>query len=71
MIGDIFMWLAIKSSSNKNLPLTVSIIHTVPVFSLLLVWLVYKEKLNYKVILGIFLTIIGVIITIFFNENNI
>ena len=64
------MWLAIKYSSNKNLPITVSLIHTVPIFSLLLVWLVYKQTLNYKVIFGIFLTIIGVIITIFFNNES-
>jgi uncharacterized membrane protein len=67
IFADICMWYAINNSSKKLLPITVSIIHTVPVFSLLLVYFIFKESLNYKQIFGILLTIIGVIITVYFT----
>ena len=67
LLADIFMWTAIKYSSTKNLSTTISIIHTVPVFSLLLMWLIYKEKFNWQSILGTIIVIIGVCIIIIYK----
>ena len=70
IIADIFMWYAIKTSSKMHLPITVSLIHTVPVFSLLLVYLIFKTRPNNKAVLGIFLIVIGSIIAVYYGEEE-
>lgn len=68
MVADIFLWWAIGSTPKPLLALTVAIVHTVPVFSLLLVWLVFKEVMNWKAVAGIFITVLGCIITIYYGN---
>jgi drug/metabolite transporter (DMT)-like permease len=68
MIADIFLWLAIGATPKPLLALTVAIIHTVPIFSLLLLWLVFKEAMSWKAIAGIFITVLGCIITIYYGN---
>ncbi len=70
-LGDFFMWYSLKIASHKNLPLAVAIIHTAPILSLLFVFLIYKEKIDYRAIFGIILSIIGCIIAIIYSGSNV
>jgi drug/metabolite transporter (DMT)-like permease len=71
ILADICMWYAIKTSSKLTLPIAVALGHTAPIFSLILVLLVFKEALNWKAVAGIMLTVIGCIITVFYSGQYI
>jgi drug/metabolite transporter (DMT)-like permease len=61
--ADILMWIAIHVTTHRSqLPVAVALIHTVPVFSLLLVWAVYKEALNWKAVAGCAMTVAGCVV---------
>jgi drug/metabolite transporter (DMT)-like permease len=64
IIADALMWYSIQVSSRKTLPIAISLVHTAPLISLLLVVLVFKETLNWKAAIGIFITVIGCVVTI-------
>jgi len=68
ILADIFMWYSIKISSRKNLPITITIIHTAPILSLILVYFVYKEHIDYRAIIGIVISVIGCIIAILYSD---
>lgn len=71
ILADFIMFYTIKKSTKINLPIVISIIHTVPILALILVYLVYKTKLNYKSIIGIIISVIGCIIAIYYSDDNI
>lgn len=59
IVADGLMYLAIQRSSLHDLPLTITLIHTAPVLSLLLVWAAFGAVPNWKVCTGIALTVAG------------
>jgi len=65
------MFYTIKNSTKVNIPIIISIIHTVPILALILLYLVYNTKLNYKSIIGIIISVIGCIIAIIYSDDNI
>lgn len=65
IVADAFMWYAIMKSSKQNIPVTTALIHTSPIFAVILVYLVFKKKINIYAFMGIILTILGVVITLF------
>lgn len=71
LIGDALMWYAVKSSTRAHLPLAIAIIHTAPIFSLILVCLFYKECLNWKANLGIVLMVLGGCMAIFYSGSSV
>jgi drug/metabolite transporter (DMT)-like permease len=71
VIADILMWKAINLSKTWQLPITVAIIHTAPIFSLVFVILYYKQSINIKAIAGICLTVIGCALMIINSGEDI
>lgn len=69
IIADFLMWKSIQMSKTFQLPLTVTIIHLAPVFSLIFVIIFYKESVNHKALFGMLLVIIGAVIMIY-NSNT-
>jgi len=69
--GDYLMFYTINKARKINIPIAITLIHLAPIFSIFLVYYWFKQKLNYKVILGIIIVFIGTIITITnANEKN-
>lgn len=67
--GDYLMFYTIEKSSKANLPIAIALIHLAPIFSLFLVYLWFKKRLNYKSIIGIIMVFIGTIIAIYFSHS--
>lgn len=67
ILGDYLMFYTINKSKKVNLPIAITLIHLAPIFSVFLVYLYFKQKLNYKALFGIIIVFIGTLITI----NNI
>jgi drug/metabolite transporter (DMT)-like permease len=67
ILGDYLMFYTINKSKKINLPIAITLIHLAPIFSVFLVYLYFKQKLNYKALFGIIIVFIGTLITI----NNI
>ena len=70
IIADILMWYSIQKTQKKYLPIVISIIHSSPILSLILLYLVYKEKLDYRSIIGIIIAVIGTIIAVIYNDKK-
>lgn len=66
--GDFLMWYSIKNSSRINLPIAMAIIHTVPIFSLFLVYIIYKKNIDYRSIIGIVLSVLGCGMAIIYSK---
>jgi len=66
--GDYLMFYTIEKSSKANLPIAIALIHLAPIFSLFLVYLWFKKRLNYKSIIGIIMVFIGTLIAIYFSH---
>lgn len=64
VIADIMMWKAIQMSEMWQLPISVTIIHTAPIFALLFVWMFFKQFMTIKAFVGLCLAIIGCAIMI-------
>jgi hypothetical protein len=47
----------ISKNCQINLPIIVAIIHSAPILSIILIYLTYKEKLDYRAIMGIIIAI--------------
>ena len=71
IIADILMWKSIQKSQTSQLPITIAIIHTAPVFALLFVTFYFKTYLNWKALFGFGLVVIGTIIMIFNSGDSI
>lgn len=71
IIGDLLAWYAIQESPRKYLPIAVALIHTVPVLSLILVIVFYKEILNWKAIVGIIMSVVGCAIAVLYSGHTI
>jgi len=67
--GDYLMFYTIEKSSKANLPIAIALIHLAPIFSLFLVYLWFKKRLNYKSIIGIIMVFIGTLIAIYFSHS--
>ena len=67
ILGDYLMFYTINKSKKINLPIAITLIHLAPIFSVFLVYLYFKQKLNYNALTGIIIVFIGTLITI----NNI
>ena len=67
ILGDYLMFYTINKSKKINLPIAITLIHLAPIFCVFLVYLYFKQKLNYKALTGIIIVFIGTLITI----NNI
>lgn len=67
--GDYLMFYTIEKSSKTNLPIAIALIHLAPIFSLFLVYLWFKKRLNYKSIIGIIMVFIGTLIAIYFSHS--
>ena len=67
MLADVLMWMAIKAASKPQLPAALALIHTTPVLSLLLVWLVYKATIDWRAACGVLLTVVGCIVTLWYS----
>jgi len=70
IIADILMWYSIQKTQKKYLPIVISIIHSSPILSLILLYLVYNEKLDYRSIIGIIIAVIGIIIAIIYSDKK-
>jgi len=69
--GDYLMFYTINKSKKINLPIAITLIHLAPIFSVFLVYFVFKQQLNFKALFGIILVFIGTLITITnININN-
>jgi drug/metabolite transporter (DMT)-like permease len=66
--GDFLRWYSLKNSSRINLPIVMAIIHTVPIFSLFLVYIIYKKNMDYRSIIGIVLSVLGCAIAIIYSK---
>jgi drug/metabolite transporter (DMT)-like permease len=71
VLADILMWYALKVSSRKQLPIAIALVHTAPLISLLLVFVFFKQYLNWKSIAGVILTVVGCAIAIMFCGDSI
>lgn len=67
ILADIFMWYAIKVSPTRTLPAVVTLVHTAPIFSLLLVYLFYKESIPWKAVVGILMAVAGCMLTVYYS----
>lgn len=67
ILADIFMWYSIKIAPTRSLPAVVTIVHTAPIFSLLLVYLFYKESIHWKAVAGIFMAVVGCMLTVYYS----
>jgi drug/metabolite transporter (DMT)-like permease len=65
--GDYLMFYTINKSSKSNLPIAISLIHLAPIFSLFLIYLVFKKRLHIGAIIGIVMVFIGTLIAIYFS----
>ena len=65
ILGDYLMFYTINKSKKINLPIAISLIHLAPIFSIFLVYIWYKQLLNFKALFGIILVFIGTLITIY------
>ena len=65
ILGDYLMFFTINNSKKINIPVAISLIHLAPIFSVGLVYIWYKEVINYKALLGIILVFLGTLITIY------
>lgn len=70
IIADIFLWYSIKLSDKAYLPFTFALVHTAPIFALIFVYFFFGNLLNWKAILGIIITVVGIMITIIFSGEN-
>lgn len=70
LLADNLMWYSIKLSSKKNLPIIITLIHSVPILSLILVYLFYNIILDYRAVIGIIISVIGCSIAVYYSENN-
>lgn len=68
LLADTLMWAAIQKSKKSNLPLTITLIHTTPIFSLFLVMWYYKVGINLHSILGLLLAVTGCGIMIYHGQ---
>ena len=68
ILGDYLMFYTINASSERNLPIALTLIHIAPIFSIVLVYLKYKQRLSIGSIIGILITFIGVMVTIFYSD---
>lgn len=71
ILADLFTWYSIQKSSHINLPITIAIIHTAPIISLFFVYVTYKKNIDYRVIIGILISVIGCCIAIMFSNNEL
>jgi len=69
ILADCFMWYAIKISSKISLPIVITLIHSAPILSLLIVYIYYKVSLDYRAILGIFISVIGCCIAVYYGKS--
>lgn len=67
LLADVLMWYAIKVSPKRSLPAVVTLIHTAPIFSLVLVWMVYNEAIDWRAVMGIVMAVAGCILTVFYS----
>jgi drug/metabolite transporter (DMT)-like permease len=67
MAADVLMWIAIKAANKQQLPAAMALVHTTPVIALLLVWMVYRESVDWRAACGVFLTVIGCIIALWYS----
>lgn len=65
ILGDYLMFYTINKSKKINLPIAISLIHLAPIFSAILIYIWFKELINYKALFGIILVFIGTLITIY------
>lgn len=70
IIADILMWYTISVSSRKNMSITISLIHTTPVFAMLLLVIFFKSRPNWKAIAGMMMTFVGCIVAIVNSDYN-
>ena len=70
LLADNLMWYSIKLSSKKNLPIIITLIHSVPILSLILVYLFYNIILDYRAVIGIIISVIGCSIAVYYSEKN-
>jgi uncharacterized membrane protein len=59
VIADIMMWKAIQMSQMWQLPISVTIIHTAPIFALVFVWIFFHQFMKIEAFVGLCLVIIG------------
>lgn len=71
ILADCLMWYSIKISSKKNLPIVITLIHSAPILSLLIVYLFYNVILDYRAIIGIFISVIGCCIAVYYSDGII
>lgn len=70
LVGHLGYYTALKSSRASVIQI-VLISHCLPLIIVaLLSPLIYKDKLNWKVILGIILSILGISLTVIYNPNH-
>ena len=69
IFADFLMWKAISNSSRAQISTTIALIHLTPLFSLVLATLFFKQQSNWKIILGVVLTVIGSMILIVNTED--
>ena len=63
LLADNLMWYSIKLSSKKNLPIIITLIHSVPILSFIIVYLFYRA------VIGIIISVIGSSIAVFYSEK--
>jgi sorbitol-specific phosphotransferase system component IIBC len=59
LLADNLMWYSIKISSKKKLPIIITLIHSVPILSLIL---------DYRAVIGIIISVIGCSIAVYYSE---
>lgn len=69
LLADNLMWYSIKLSSKKNLPIIITLIHSVPILSLIIVYLFYNVVLDYRAVIGIIISVIGSSIAVYYSEK--
>jgi uncharacterized membrane protein len=68
VIADILMWKSIQLSNRAQLPITIAIIHSAPIFSIILVAIFFNKYLNLMSLFGLIIIMIGFYILIINNK---
>ena len=71
MLADCLMWYSIKISSKQILPIVITLINSAPIFSLLFVYIFYNTTLDYRAVIGIFISVIGCCIAVYYSDDII
>jgi len=69
ILADCLMWYSIKITSKMNLPIVITLIHSAPILSLILVYLCYNVILDYRAIIGICISVIGCCIAVYYSND--